>query len=99
MNTSPFLGIGVGKKKEAEADARIREIEAETAAKMKLAEQERKNLLLQLEAAKQGFEPEKDKQTAEIAKANAEAAPEKTLYTVVGVIVAVVMAGLYFIKK
>ena len=107
---SPFLGILTGKKKEREAEARIKEMEAEAAAAEKLALIERDNLLLKLEAMRQGHNPEVEATQLAIREKEAEAGlqtalakaknlPETTMYTILSVVVAIVMAGIYLLKK
>lgn len=98
-NESAFLGLFTGKKAKREAAAKVAIIEAQTEAELELERAKRESLALQLEAARQGFDPEADKRRQAIETAKAEAAPETTLYIIIGVVVAVVMAGLYFIKK
>lgn len=97
--TSPFLGIGVGKKKEAEAAATIKKIEAETAAALELEKQKQQSLLLQLEAAKQGYDPEAAAREQAIQVEEIKAQPEQTMYVIIAVVVVAVMIGLYFIKR
>lgn len=98
-DTSAFLGIGSGKKAKREAEARVKVIEAEAAAEAARQKAERDTLLLQLEAAKQGYTPEADAAAAVVEQTKAEALPETTLYLVLGGIVLVVMLALYFILR
>ena len=98
-NVSAFLGIGTGKRIRAKAEAaRI------------LEEERRKTLSLQMEQAKAGFDPEKDKAAAAIkleetkaaaaiTQTNTDAGVSSTLYYVIGGIVIAVMVGLYFITR
>ena len=83
-----FLGILEGKKKRAAAEAAAR-----------LEEEKRKTFLLQLEAAKQGYQPEKQAAEAAVKLEETKQGSEKTLYITIGVIVALIMVGLYFIKR
>lgn len=85
---SGFLGILQGKKRKAAAEARVKEEEAKRA-----------TLLLQLEAARQGFNPEKQAADSAIKLEETKQKSEITLYVIIGVIVAVVMVALYFIKR
>jgi hypothetical protein len=96
---SPFLGIATGKKKRAEAEADIARIKAETEAELKLEQARRESLMLNLEAAKQGYDPGKVQAEKAIKMEETKTAPEKTLYIILGFSVVVMMAGLYFIKK
>jgi hypothetical protein len=96
---SPFLGIFEGKAKARVYEAQKEAAEAKAKADRMLEEQKRQTFLLQLEAAKQGFEPEKDKQETAVKLEETKQGSEKALYVVVGFIVVAVMVGLYFIKK
>lgn len=87
-STPAFLGILEGKKRTREAEARVKEEEAKRA-----------TLLLQLEAARQGYDPERTRAQQAIQLETTKQGSEKTLYMVLGGIVIAVMIGIYFIKK
>ena len=98
-NESEFLGLFTGKRKKVEAKADITRIEAETKAALELEKQKQQSLLLQLQAAKQGYDPEKDAREQAIEVEHIKAQPEKTMYIIIAVVVVVVMAGLFLIKR
>lgn len=85
---SEFLGIFEGKKRKAAADARAKEEEAKRA-----------TFALQMEAAKNGYNPEKQKADSAIKLEETKQKSDSTLYITIAVIIVVVMVGLYFIKK
>jgi hypothetical protein len=100
---SPFIGLAAipllfgSKKKKTEAE--VKKIEAESRAAAELEEQRRQKFLLELEAARQGYDPEKRAADSALKLEETKQSSEKTLYVIVGFIVVAVMAGLYFIKK
>lgn len=85
---SGLFGILEGKRRKAKAEAFIKEEEARRA-----------TYLAQVEAQKQGYDPEKATRDTKIVETQAAVNSEKNLYTTIGLIVVVVMAGLYFIKR
>lgn len=98
-NESAFLGLFEGRKKTREAEAKIKILEAQAKIAREEEEARRQASLLQLEMAKQGFEPEKDKAIAAIAATKAAAAPEQSLYIMLGIVVTVVMISIVLIKR
>nr|WP_319570248.1 hypothetical protein [uncultured Draconibacterium sp.] len=96
---SPLFGLFEGKKKSREAAAREKVLAAEKEKELALIEAKNKQLLLQLEAAKQGYNPEKEKAQAAVELEKTQAVPEITLYSIIGVIVLVVMVGVVLIKR
>ena len=83
-----------GKKKEKEAAARVTVINAERDADLARKEAENKRLRLELEAAKQGYEPNEA-----IREANAVGKTDNNLYLLLGGVVVIVMLAVVFIKR
>jgi hypothetical protein len=92
---SGLFGLFEGKKKEAEAAKIAAKAAAETAA----AQSKQIELLLKLQAAKEGYDPEKTAADQAIKLEETKQGSEKTLYLIIAAVVAVLMAGIYFIKK
>lgn len=85
---SGLWGIFEGKRKKAKADAFVRQEEARRA-----------TFLAQVEAQKQGYDPDKPNRDTKIVETQATIQSEKNLYTAMGLIVVAAMVGLYFIKR
>lgn len=91
-NSSPFLGILEGKAK-ARKDA------AAAAAAIAVEKAKQDTYLLQALGAAKGYDPVAAENQAAIDTENAKSKSDIWLYSILGVVVVVVMVGLYFLKK
>jgi cobalamin biosynthesis Mg chelatase CobN len=92
-NESAFLGLFEGKRKRAKAEAEIKIIEAKAASDKAL-------LAAKVAADQVGYKtPEQKAVEASVQTATIESQSNTLLYVIIGVVVVVVMAGLYFIKR